>query len=133
MSKPVALKLALAFYLVGVVIFVGSCGSPDEAGDTTETHSPPTSGSLTSRAAPITTESLPADLSVPPTGFYEPPLELGGLVGRPSEDAVKWGEAQGFELIVIVPPGGDVETVMLPSRLLVMVDGEGIVLKAQQG
>lgn len=76
--------------------------------------------------------SVPDDLAVPPTALYDPPLDLSGLLGLPEQDAVRWGERQGFQIIEVLGPDDGAETDINPTRLSLLVD-DGIVINATQG
>ncbi len=127
-STPKLLLLVAAVFIV----VVAGCGSDDAAEEEgAEVTSP--SDSPAESAQPAVTQPLPPDVPVPPTDFYDPPLDLDGLIGRPADEAVAWGEAQGFEIVVVVPPDGDVDAAMLPQRLIIRVDERNVVVRAQQG
>jgi len=69
----------------------------------------------------------------PPTAFYDPPLDLSGLEGRSAADAVAWAEAQGFTDVTVAGPNDGVDGKSDPARLVILVDDDGIVARADQG
>ena len=133
-STPVR-RQALATFVVGSVLLLSfavfGCGAeqepPGSAGDQS------VSSSTSDSSSTSVTRSLPPYASSPPTAFYDPPLDLSGLIGRPASDATAWAEGQGFTDITVSGPNDGVDGKSDPGRLVISVDGSGVVTRVDQG
>lgn len=117
-----------AFLLACGGYFTCSCAPSEQAATSNVTAET----TATTRFRTSATLPLPPDVDSPPSSFYDPPLDLEGLVGRPGTEAAEWAKRQGFKTVQIVYPGDDVELPLDPWRMLIFVDEDGIVQRAFQ-
>ena len=80
-----------------------------------------------------TTMPLPPDLETPPTAYFDPPLDLSGLIGRKASEGVAWGEKNNFQEVFVMDLEGGIDGNAWPARLVLVVDDSDLIVSATQG